>query len=124
MSGGGSEAHHVQVSGAEDDAALRALLAEAVRATLHAEDVSEGEISLSLLGDMGMRELNRRYLDRDRTTDVIAFSLGDEDDAPVGDVYVGVEQARRQAADCGSPWESRLLLKCTLKSTSAAEPAP
>jgi probable rRNA maturation factor len=49
-----------------------------------------------------MRELNRRYLGKDRPTDVIAFTLGEGGDL-VGDVYLGVGQARRQADELGIP---------------------
>jgi rRNA maturation RNase YbeY len=54
-----------------------------------------------------MRELNRRYLGKDVPTDVIAFALGEGGDL-VGDVYVGVEQARRQAEELGLAVEEEL----------------
>jgi probable rRNA maturation factor len=59
-----------------------------------------GEVSVTLLSDVGIQRINRTYLDRDRPTDVIAFSLGD-DDALLGDVYIGAEQALRQADELG-----------------------
>ena len=59
-----------------------------------------GEISVTLLADDEVRAMNRDYLEKDHTTDVIAFSLGDGD-AIMGDVYIGYEQALRQAADLG-----------------------
>lgn len=66
-------------------------------------------ISLAFLDDAGIRELHRRYLDRDRPTDVLAFGLHDEGEPVVGDVYVGLEQARRQADEGGVPLEEELL---------------
>ena len=77
-----------------------ALLERAVRETLSAEGQSAGEVSLTLLGDDAVRELNKGYLGKDRPTDVISFSLGDGGEL-LGDVYVGVPQARRQAAELG-----------------------
>lgn len=74
------------------------LLEAAVRATLSAEGVEEGEISLTLLDDAGIQDLNARYLRKDRPTDVISFTLG-AGDLLLGDVYLGVDQARRQAGD-------------------------
>ena len=47
-----------------------------------------------------MQELNLRHLGKDSTTDVISFSLGGEG-LVVGDVYVGFEQAMRQAEELG-----------------------
>jgi len=77
-----------------------ALLERAVRETLSAEGQSAGEVSLTLLGDDAVRELNKGYLGKDRPTDVISFSLGDGAEL-LGDIYVGMPQARRQAAELG-----------------------
>ena len=35
----------------------------------------DSEVSVSLVGDSQIRELNRRYLDRDKPTNVLAFSM-------------------------------------------------
>lgn len=82
-------------------------LADAVRTTLAEEGVEEAEVSVTLLDDDAMRDLNHRYLGKDRPTDVLAFSLGDE--TVLGDVYLGVDQARRQAEELGIPWEEELV---------------
>jgi probable rRNA maturation factor len=75
-------------------------LVEAATAALRARGVARAELSVALLDDDGIRELNARHLGHDRVTDVIAFGLWEEGDAlVVGDVYVGADQARRQAAD-------------------------
>ncbi|HET9947447.1 MAG TPA: rRNA maturation RNase YbeY [Longimicrobiales bacterium] len=93
-----------------------ALLERAVRRTLAAEGLAEGdedegheemEISVALLDDVAIRELNRRWLGHDRPTDVLAFALGGPGGA-VGDVYIGMEQARRQAAEAGVPLAEEL----------------
>lgn len=60
-------------------------------------DAPPGEVSVAFVDDEAIRTLNRRFLDRDRPTDVLAFGLHGEGEPPVGDVYVGLEQARRQA---------------------------
>lgn len=93
----------------ELDDILVEFLERGVRAVLLRESVSEAEISLTLLEDDGIRDLNRRYLDRDRTTDVIAFPLYEPGEPVVGDVYLGAGQARRQAAELGIPVDEELL---------------
>ncbi|MEQ8330806.1 MAG: rRNA maturation RNase YbeY [Longimicrobiales bacterium] len=87
----------VSVNGA--DGAVAALLERAVRATLAAEGVDRAEVSLTLLADAEIQALNLEYLGKDRPTDVIAFDLADEGGPPLGDIYVGADQARRQAAE-------------------------
>lgn len=83
----------------------------AVRATLRAEGHDAGEVSVALLGDREITSLNREYLDHDRPTDVISFALHGEGEPPLGDVYVGVEQAHRQAGELGvDPGEELLRL--------------
>lgn len=76
------------------------VLERAVQETFAAGGERRGELSLTLLGDAAIRALNREYLGKDRVTDVLAFSLGSED-RPVGDVYVGADQAARQAEEYG-----------------------
>jgi len=85
-------------------ASLLEKAAHGARASEGREDV---EVSVALLADDDMSELNRRYLGKDGPTDVIAFALGEGGDL-VGDVYVGVEQARRQAEELGLPAHEEL----------------
>lgn len=73
------------------------------------DDGPAGELSVTFLDDEGVRELHCRYLDRDRPTDVLSFALHDEGEPVVGDVYVGLEQARRQADEGGVPLDEELL---------------
>ncbi len=75
----------------------------AVEATLADRDVEVAEISLALLDDAAIRALNLEHLGHDRATDVISFALYGEDEPVLGDVYVGWEQAVRQAAEVGVP---------------------
>lgn len=90
---------HVEV-GARDVSVQ--LLSRAVTRALHARDFTRAEISLTLLDDDAMRALNRRHLDHDSTTDVLAFALWEPgDEIVVGDIYVGFDQALRQAAEEG-----------------------
>lgn len=94
----------------------RALLERAVRHTLAAEGVGDGEVSLALLNDAAMRALNRAHLGHDRPTDVLSFALHGEGEPPLGDVYVGVAQARRQAAEAGVS-ESEELVRLAVHGT-------
>lgn len=84
------------------------VLRAAVAHTVAVEGTEVSELSLTLLGDGDIREINRTYLHHDRPTDVLAFALADASGL-VGDVYVGVDQARRQARDHGVPFEEELL---------------
>lgn len=101
------------------------LLDDAVRRTLEAEGVAEGEVSLTLLADDAIRAMNRDYLGRDEPTDVMAFTLHEEGEPILGDVYLGAEQARRQAPEGVSLEEemARLAIHGTLHVLGYDHPA-
>lgn len=85
------------------------LLERGVTSALTSGSEPDAEISVTLLDDEGIRALNRRYLEADRPTDVLAFALHGEGEPILGDVYLGVDQARRQAADLGVPLHEELV---------------
>ena len=83
------------------------LLKQAIHQTL-IEEGRTGEFSITLLGDHEMEKLNTRYLGRNVTTDVLAFSMG-TDELAFGDVYVCVDQASRQAKEHEIPLDEELV---------------
>jgi probable rRNA maturation factor len=74
----------------------------AVRHVLMAQRVDEAEISVALLGDESIAQMNQEYLEHQGPTDVITFAMHEGDEPPLGDIYIGVEQAVRQAAEFGA----------------------
>jgi len=82
-------------------AVTRALLKRAARAALRAEGVAAAEVAITLLDDEAITTLNRQYLAHDYPTDVISFPLHGEGGTPVGDIYIGWDQALRQADALG-----------------------
>jgi probable rRNA maturation factor len=97
----------IQVSG-EYPGVSQEWVRSAVSLVLQNAGLSEGEISLTLLDDEAIRELNHAYLGRDTPTDVISFTLYEGDEPVLGDVYVGYEQAANQAAEAGVSIEEEL----------------
>lgn len=89
----------------------RALVATA-RRLLAAANVPNGDLSLSLVDDSRIRELNRAYRGKDRATDVLSFPLISASDATperlLGDVVISVETARRQAGEYGASLQREL----------------
>jgi probable rRNA maturation factor len=62
------------------------------------------DVSIAFVDDDTMKNLNRKFRHKNRTTDVLTFpadnSYGDPHRAgkPLGDIVISVDQARRQAA--------------------------
>jgi probable rRNA maturation factor len=63
---------------------------------LHGQGVAKS-VDLILVADDAMRRLNRRYRKKDKTTDVLSFSLEDDADPLLGEIYISLPEARRNA---------------------------
>ncbi len=73
----------------------------------------DAELSVLLVSDRRIRQLNRQYLGRDRPTDVLAFSQwegGGERVQPawLGDVVISAETAEEQAGRAGADLNQEL----------------
>ncbi|MBN2287771.1 MAG: rRNA maturation RNase YbeY [Candidatus Glassbacteria bacterium] len=100
-------------------AGLHTPLKTMIVSLLESRQVARAEISLTFVGAEMIRRLNREYLGSDRETDVISFDLSGEGDAGVksrgaktplvGDVYICVPRAVKQAAAYAVPVQEELL---------------
>jgi len=73
----------------------------------------ETELSVTIVGDRTIRRINREYLDKDRPTNVISFSLQEGDCSGVvphalGDVVISAATAAREAEQGGQTVHQRL----------------
>lgn len=72
------------------------------------------ELSVVIVSDRAMRVLNRDYLQKDRPTNVISFSMQEGECAAVnpdvlGDIVISADTAAREADDGGIPFRERLV---------------
>lgn len=79
---------------------------ELVRRTLRLEGRMVASISIALVDDASIHEINRQYLGHDWPTDVITFPLSSPDDPELSaELVVSAEMARKTAeAAGGDPW--------------------
>ena len=79
---------------------------EALVRTLEEQEIIKGpvKISLSVVGERKIRELEKKYFGEDKVTDVLSFPLEegesmpeDEDGVNLGDIVICYPQAKRQA---------------------------
>jgi probable rRNA maturation factor len=71
-----------------------------VRRLLKSEGKAEADISVIFIDRRYSARVNRKYLGHNYATDVLSFCLGDRGRID-GEVYVNLDQARRQARDYG-----------------------
>ena len=82
-------------------------LAKAAKLTLSKEKAGKSAaISVVLVSNKKIRELNRTFRRTDRVTDVISFRLSAKPLA--GDIYIGRERSQMQAEEYGHPWKEEL----------------
>lgn len=73
----------------------------------------EAELSILVVDDAQIRVINRDYLQRDKSTNVISFAMQEGEGAGIqptllGDVVISAETAARDAAEAGLPFASEL----------------
>lgn len=55
-----------------------------------------------------IHELNKTYRQMDKPTDVLSFINDDTEDNSLGDVFISIEQAKKQAIDYGHSFEREI----------------
>lgn len=86
-----------------------AMSRDAVRATCFIAGAANASISITWISDDEIARMNWQYLGHKGVTDVISFHLYDDGDDPVGDIYIGYQQAARQAESLGVTLEVELV---------------
>jgi probable rRNA maturation factor len=75
--------------------------------------LGDPEVTLAFVGETAIRTLNRRFMKKDKPTDVLSFPLGEK--APdgkfyLGDIVISVPVAARQAREKGHSLDRELRL--------------
>ncbi|MGB5105415.1 MAG: rRNA maturation RNase YbeY [Candidatus Zixiibacteriota bacterium] len=70
-------------------------------------------VNLIFIADSRMYELNKEYRGKDKTTDVLSFAMEDDEVPLLGEIYISIPEARRNAAEYGiTPTQEILKLFC------------
>lgn len=98
---------------------LEAMLNQAIEAGIRLSGGSdEAEVSLMLVEDQRIHDLNLEYRGVDRATDVLSFALQEDmeeepdsgfEDEMLGDIVISVPKARAQAEEYGHSFERELV---------------
>jgi len=85
-------------------------LMEAVTAVIRDSRYESATISVAVVDDATMQDLNQRYLGHDYPTDVLSFVLEDHDNHLEGEVIISADVAAAEAAAHGWPAAAEQLL--------------
>ena len=85
-------------------------LVTATELVLQEYGIHKSEISIAVVDDATIRDLNRRYLDHDYETDVLSFVLERDERHLEGEIVISAETAAREALLAGWSLHEELLL--------------
>jgi probable rRNA maturation factor len=89
----------------------RSRLREIARAVLGGEGVAAAAVSLAFVDNPTVHRLNKQFLNHDEPTDVLTFPLsGPGAKTLEGEIVIGAEMARFQAAERGHDEQAELAL--------------
>jgi probable rRNA maturation factor len=75
------------------------------------EDLKKGFVNVTFVGDEEIKELNKKYRNKDYATDVLSFDIHEKTEEGkyyIGDVVVNIDQAERQASEYGNNLEQEV----------------
>lgn len=79
------------------------LVEQAVAATLAQIDFEGGAVTVLLTDDESVRELNARFRDKDKPTNVLSFPAPQNPEGHLGDIALASGVCLREAAEQGKP---------------------
>lgn len=88
----------------------RARMRQLARDILAGEGVRDADISLAFVDNATIHRLNKQFLGHHEPTDVLSFPLGEGKGKLAGEIVIGAEVARDQAAERGHPVDAELAL--------------
>ena len=99
------------------------LVKDCTRAALAEEEIEDdAEVSVTLVDNARIREMNAEFREIDRETDVLSFPLGDENGFEVdpdtdaillGDIVISLEKANAQAEEYGHSFKREVAFLVT-----------
>ena len=104
--------HTIEIADQQNADFDAAPLIAAIQMIADDHEIGQAEISVAIVDDPTIRDLNRQYLEHDYETDVISFVLDWNEDtgALLGQLIVSTDTAATLAEDVGSTMQEELLL--------------
>jgi probable rRNA maturation factor len=90
------------IDAAQLEAAVRVVFSDAAYASIR--------VSIAIVNDETIHELNRRFLNHDYATDVLSFALSEDPTRLEGEIVVSLDTAERASAEAGWSTDDELLL--------------
>jgi len=107
-----NKAHKIEIADQQSKPVDGDPLISIVNTILTDHQIRRSEISIAIVDDAEMRQLNKQYLDHDYETDVLSFVLEYDDQTGElqGQLIVSTDTAAKLASELGGTMEQELLL--------------
>ena len=107
-----SPTHKIEIADQQSRPVDGEYLISAVEQILTDHEIVRSEISIAIVDDPTIRQLNQQYLNHDYETDVISFVLEDDEESSflAGQLIVSTDTAANMAAQVGGSMQDELLL--------------
>ncbi|MGA8943107.1 MAG: rRNA maturation RNase YbeY [Thermoactinomyces sp.] len=102
----------------QEERQLLSIIEKALEHAAKAENLPPADVSVVIVDNKQIHELNKEYRQVDRPTDCLSFPLWepdedwvimeDEETVPLGDIVISLEKAREQAEEYGHSVEREL----------------
>lgn len=102
---------------------IRTLIRQCCEAALEEENIKENaEVSLTIVDNKEIREMNNEYRQKDSATDVLSFPMSDGENFDIdpetdriilGDIVISAERAKEQAKEYGHSLEREMCFLAT-----------
>jgi probable rRNA maturation factor len=102
--------HQIEISDQQSFPIDASLLTKVTGMILTDFGINNCELSIALVDDEEIRNVNNQYLKHDYATDVISFIIESTDDSMVGQLVVSTDTADRLAKEMNVPMEHELML--------------
>lgn len=70
------------------------------------------EINIIIVSDQEIKKINKKFLNKNKTTDVIAFNYPSAYPLKLADIFISADTAKKNSKDYGLLFETELLILC------------
>lgn len=102
--------HQISLTNETETPVDAELIGRAIRWALDDSPYDEATVSVAVVDDETIHELNRQFLAHDYPTDVLSFTLEEDPPRLEGEIIVSVDTARQNALEAGWSADDELLL--------------
>ncbi|BBO31737.1 rRNA maturation RNase YbeY [Lacipirellula parvula] len=102
--------HRISIANETEVAVDAERIERAVCWALDDTPYDEATVSIAIVDDETIHQLNRQFLAHDYPTDVLSFTLEDDPQQLEGEIIVSVDTARQNGAEAGWSADAELLL--------------